>query len=367
MRQILLLEPYFGGSHKHWLQGLQKTVLAKYRLISLPPRKWKMRMQLSALWFTEQLLQLPEEKRFFHAVLCSSLIDVAVFRALAAQMPGWNNDARILVYFHENQFVYPQQYKDTSLFQFASINFNSALAADGVAFNSRFNADTFYEGCDKYLRAAADMKFDGILDRLRAKSTVLHPGIDFSAIDKKHVKRTSLPINIVWNHRWEHDKNPQEFFQALKYLQKRGVQFQLTLLGQSYRSIPPCFSDAKRRFADNLVHFGFARSYSTYIKLLLESDIVVSTAVHEFYGIAVIEAVRAGCVPVLPNRLSYPELFDEKYLYEQDMLGPKLEQLIADFVPLERKHAQQLTEPFSWSSLQDRYAQWLFNSDPSMH
>ncbi len=45
--------------------------------------------------------------------------------------------------------------------------------------------------------------------------------------------------------------------------------------------------------------------------------IVVSTAWHEFFGISVIEAVRAGCRALLPRRLSYPELFPKEFLYDE--------------------------------------------------
>ncbi len=39
-----------------------------------------------------------------------------------------------------------------------------------------------------------------------------------------------------------------------------------------------------------------------------ESDVIVSTAEHEFFGISVVEAIAAGAYPLLPRRLSYPEI-----------------------------------------------------------
>jgi glycosyltransferase involved in cell wall biosynthesis len=36
--------------------------------------------------------------------------------------------------------------------------------------------------------------------------------------------------------------------------------------------------------------------------------VVVSTALQENFGIAVVEAAACGCLPLLPHRLSYPEL-----------------------------------------------------------
>jgi len=45
------------------------------------------------------------------------------------------------------------------------------------------------------------------------------------------------------------------------------------------------------------------------------SDMVLSTSLHDFQGLAIQEAVMAGCVPLLPNHLVYPEIFSDDYLY----------------------------------------------------
>jgi len=54
----------------------------------------------------------------------------------------------------------------------------------------------------------------------------------------------------------------------------------------------------------------------------------VSTAQHEFFGLAVVEAIAAGAFPVLPNRLVYPERIPEEYrdtcLYDEGGLVERL-------------------------------------------
>jgi glycosyltransferase involved in cell wall biosynthesis len=52
-----------------------------------------------------------------------------------------------------------------------------------------------------------------------------------------------------------------------------------------------------------------------YYQLLAESKCVVSYALQENFGFGIAEAAYLGCTPVLPNRLVYPELYDEKYLF----------------------------------------------------
>jgi glycosyltransferase involved in cell wall biosynthesis len=189
----------------------------------------------------------------------------------------------------------------------------------------------------------------------------LYPGIDFTKCDQiKSGKNRETPV-IVWNHRWEHDKNPDQFFEALLKLEEKRHDFHLILLGQSFQSCPKCFKTAKQHFGKKVLHYGFAESYSQYISLLKQGDIVVSTALHEFYGIAILEAVRSGCFPVLPEKLSYPEIFDGRYLYKENGLIKILGGLLQkDDVRLSDEEAKRLTEKFSWSSLSNQYHDWLF-------
>ena len=53
---------------------------------------------------------------------------------------------------------------------------------------------------------------------------------------------------------------------------------------------------------------GYVESKGEYWKWLNKADWVLSTAEHEFFGIAVVEALFAGCLPWLPEKLSYREL-----------------------------------------------------------
>jgi glycosyltransferase involved in cell wall biosynthesis len=359
MKRILILEPYYGGSHKHFLEGLQENVKADYHIFTLSARKWKMRMQLSAPWFVEQVKALPVSDQHFDCVLCSTFVDVAVLRSLLTGVSGWNREARVLIYFHENQFVYPQRFDQSIQHQFININFNSALAADGMAFNSEFNRKSFLNGCRSIMKLTSDMKLPGIIKRFTDKSRVLYPGIDFAEIDKVEWKKSlDIPV-IVWNHRWEHDKNPESFFHALEQLEQRGIDFRLIVLGQAFEKSPSCFVQARSKFKNKIVHHGFVPSYKQYIELLSQADIVVSTSHHEFYGISIIEAVRAGCIPVLPNRLSYPELFDKRFLYSDDLLADKLEMVVKKQCRLSPEKAKAMTDQFSWLNLQRQYSAWL--------
>jgi len=356
---ILVLEPYYGGSHKAFLDQLSLKLPYNFHLLTLQARKWKWRMRLSAPYFTEKLAGMNKSALVF----CSTFVDVAALRGCG---PDWLSQVPVLTYFHENQFAYPVQVNDERDIHFALTNYTTALASDRLAFNSSYNYETFLTGCRDILSQAADIPLPS-LDRIRQKSTILHPGVDFSTIDQASGRPKNNTPLIIWNHRWEHDKNPQLFFATLFELEREGVEFELIVLGQSFQRQPKIFTVARERLQSRIRHFGFVESRQEYIDLLRQGDVVVSTASHEFYGIAVIEAVRAGCTPLLPAGLSYPELFPADFLFEKGQLVRKLKQLLTRQSFLSAQQCRKLTERFSWNNLQNDYLQWFTGAKSLNH
>jgi glycosyltransferase involved in cell wall biosynthesis len=353
--KILVLEPYYGGSHKSFIQGL-KNVPVHLELMTLPARKWKWRMRLAAPYYAEKLHR---DGRRFDRILCSTFVDVPTFRGLS---PAWVREVPLLTYFHENQFVYPVQSEDERDFHFSLTNMTTALASDSLAFNSHYNLSSFLNGIDELMKKSPDIKLGSPREIIQAKTRVLPPGIDFSSIDDEKRPQRRRPPVIVWNHRWEHDKNPDIFFRTLFQLDSQGLDFRLIVLGQSYRTSPPVFEEARKRLSHRLLHFGFVRSRRQYAQWLRQGDLAVSTAGHEFFGIAMIEAVRAGCRPVLPGRLSYPELFPEDFLYADKDFFLHLKKEISRKRRLTWKQSRTLTDRFSWDTLAVKFQQWF--TDP---
>ncbi|RUA03760.1 MAG: DUF3524 domain-containing protein [Deltaproteobacteria bacterium] len=354
---FLLIEPYYGGSHRAFIDGLQQHLDFKFTLLSLPARKWKMRMQLAALWVCDKIISLAAEGKQYDGMLCSTFIDIAVLRS---QLFRAGIELPAAVYFHENQFSYPGQVSDPGQHQFTAINFTSALTADYLAFNSRYNLDTFISGIRDYLKKAADMKLRHLVDTVIDKTSVLYPGIDFSAFDQVTASPgTNKKPVIIWNHRWEHDKNPHQFFTSLVNLSEKGLAFELIILGQRFKHQPDIFSWAQEKLKAHIIHFGYAENRKEYANLLARGDIIVSTALHEFFGMAILEGVRSGCRPLVPDRLAYMELFPDAFRYPDGKFTRRLEQLIENFIPLGKKESLQLTERFSWPAVAGAYMKWL--------
>ena len=46
------------------------------------------------------------------------------------------------------------------------------------------------------------------------------------------------------------------------------------------------FSVAKNRLSENIVHWGYQESRDEYLNVLKNAHVVVSTAKHEFFGVA---------------------------------------------------------------------------------
>lgn len=49
--------------------------------------------------------------------------------------------------------------------------------------------------------------------------------------------------------------------------------------------MPECFEGIKDKLGDKLINFGFLNR-ADYLKCLLDADIAISTAGHEFYGVS---------------------------------------------------------------------------------
>ncbi len=350
--RVLVLEPYYGGSHRSFLSGLSRLPF-EFQFMTFPARKWKWRMRLAAPFYARKL---HETGKRFDRILCSTFVDVAAFRGLA---PGWVKDVPLLTYFHENQFAYPVHVEDERDFHFSLTNMTTALASDSLAFNSRYNLESFLQGTETLLKKSYDLKLDDPCNTIRIKSRVIPPGIDFSVIDAAEESVSKDVPVILWNHRWEHDKNPGLFFKTLFELDRRGIDFSLVVLGESFSAHPHIFDEARERLLHRILHFGYVKSRRDYASWLKRCDIAVSTACHEFFGISVIEAVRAGCRPLLPGRLSYPELFPGDFLYDEGDFTRRLMDELSGHKRLSPGLAEKLTDPYSWDTLLPAYESWI--------
>jgi len=140
------------------------------------------------------------------------------------------------------------------------------------------------------------------------------PIISDLSVVAAQLKPRSRPVEIVWNHRWEYDKQPQVFFAAIEKLIEDGRELTVHVMGQSFREVPDCFTDFRNSHAQYVATWGH-QSVDAYRQVLQNADIVVSAALHDFQGLGMLEAIAAGCIPVAPDRMAYPEYMPADLLY----------------------------------------------------
>jgi len=300
--RILALEPYYGGSHKAFVDGWSAVSAHNWSLYKLAPYKWKWRMRHSAVTFAERIRRYLAKGHEWDLIFCSDMLNLAEFLGLSPQAV---QKLPAVVYFHENQLTYPVRCESERDYQFAMTNMTTALAAKSVWFNSAFHRDSFLEALAAFLQKMPDCRPIEAIESIRSRALVYPPGV--KGLDER-TKRKAGPLRILWAARWEHDKNPDDFFEALKIVKAKGVDFRVSVIGQQFRQVPEVFAWAQQHFLENIDRWGYQQSRSEYESALKDADVFVSTATHEFFGISAVEACLAGAYPLLPKRLAYPEI-----------------------------------------------------------
>ncbi|XP_018409553.1 PREDICTED: glycosyltransferase-like domain-containing protein 1 [Nanorana parkeri] len=433
---ILLIEAFYGGSHKQ-LMDLLKGEVDGCVLYSLPAKKWHWRARTSALYF----MQAVPPNDTYRVLFTSSVLNLAELVALRPDLAKLKK----VLYFHENQLVYPVRKNQERDFQYGYNQILSCLVADIMVFNSAFNMESFLTSIGTFLKMIPDHRPRDLERLIRPKCRVIHFPVQFpdvsrflpehkrllqqnrsyslksseasfkssdelqkSTTEPSHLPKLSLseqdpipqstelistslredtsenvnlvmsepssstlradsqrPLHIVWPHRWEHDKDPETFFKVLRKLKEMELPFSVSVLGEMFTDVPEIFSKAKAFLGSAVLHWGFLPSKDDYFQVLCQADVVISTAKHEFFGVAMLEAVHCGCYPLCPKSLVYPEIFPAEYLYSTPEQLSKRLQNFCKRPHLVRSHRfQGETVPYSWAALNSEFRS-LLSAQPS--
>jgi len=310
--RVLALEAYYGGSHKAFVDGWRAHGRHEWTLLTLPASKWKWRMRHAAVTWALELRERIDDGERWDVLFCSDMLNLAEFLGLAS---GEIRALPSVIYYHENQLTYPNRHESEFDYHFVFTNMTSALAADRVWFNSGYHRDAFLGELPSFLKRMPDYQPVDVIERIRGKSTIQPPGISKMSV---RGPRREGPLRICWAGRWEHDKDPETFFEAIEILKSKGIDFRLSVIGEQFREIPGVFEKSTDAFKEHIDRWGYQATREEYEAALLEADVIVSTAVHEFFGISVVEAIAAGAYPLLPRRLAYPEILGDAEAGETD-------------------------------------------------
>jgi glycosyltransferase involved in cell wall biosynthesis len=372
--KVLLLSAYDADSHKRWRLGLEAAIPDwQWTILTLPPRYFSWRIRGNSLsWGRGEARTILE--RDWDLILATSMTDLSALRGLVPKIAS----VPTAVYFHENQFAYPRSTGAFASVEPQLLNIYTALCGDLLLFNSEYNRRTLLEGAGELLKRFPDCVPGGLCEEIAAKSEILpvpleeqvfalgNAGPARAACSWKHRWEhgyRGMPgektLIISWAARWEYDKGADRLLQILHELEKAGVDYRLNLLGQSFRNSPEEFAEIQSRFAHRLLVVGYIDDANLYRETLGNSQLFLSTAYHEFQGLAVMEAVAAGSCPLVPDEQAYPEYYANKFRYKSvaDAVNriKTLAQLRAAGAPLPAVDLSAL----SWRALEPDYRRLL--------
>lgn len=349
--RLLFIDPYLNASHRAMMEGLLKHVPARWTALTLPGRNFRWRLRGAACFLADEARELLAQE--WNGLVVTSMLNLAELRGLVPALGG----VPALAYFHENQLAYPapgqadQRQMERDLF-LAMSNLTTAQAASMVAFNSAYHRDEFMRAAEELVARLPDARPLGLAKAIAAKAVVLPIPLETAPAQGISREPREGPLRILWNHRWSQDKDPESFFRALFMLAERDRDFQVAVLGPRSGKWPAVFDLAPAMLGARLKQLGPVDDRRTYWTWLFWADVVVSTALQEYQGLSVVEAVWAGCRPLLPRALVYPELYDGCYLYDPGRLLEALTPLVDDPQEARRQAPPPGTGGADWASLQ---------------
>ncbi|XP_065493589.1 tRNA-queuosine alpha-mannosyltransferase isoform X7 [Caloenas nicobarica] len=386
---VLLIEAFYGGSHKQLMDLLQEELQDDCVLCTLPAKKWHWKARTAALYF----MQTVPTSTNYRVLFASSVLNLA---ELVALRPDLGKLKKVL-YFHENQLAYPVQKCQERDFQYGYNQVLSwfmpehKLAHLEKVIGVKRNGDAYQlEGLPGRQKSGDLMKnsnahgesglctpqHEGLPSPLPAperlnKAEASESTNPCQEEDKQHLTfnlcnimsgrdSQQRPLHVAWPHRWEHDKDPETFFKVLLKLKEKDLPFHVSVLGEAFAEIPDIFSEAKKALGSSVLHWGYLPSKDDYFQALCMADVVISTAKHEFFGVAMVEAVYCGCYPLCPKALVYPEIFPAEYLYSTPEQLFKRLQNFCKRPDIVRKHLYKgETAGFSWAALGGKFRSLL--------
>ena len=358
--RIAVWEPYAALSHRLFWEGLRDHSRHRIVVEMLPARHWKLRMRTASFHFAQCAQREEAENRPPpDLIVASEYLSIAEVIGLLPQ--SWR-DIPMVVDFHENQLTYPLLEGESRDLHFAFSHLHAGLTARRVIFHSHYHRQEFLQALPEILRPVTDVDTRELPRLFAERSVVLPLGTE---VQRGQPSRPTDIPTVVWAHRWEYDKGPDRFVEAVEECRSRRVPLRVRLLGQRFREVPTALERLRDTLGDDLIEGGFVADRGEYLADLAEGDLAMSTARHEFFGLSTLESLRLGLLPVLPADLAYPELLPRSarqfpFLYRErssgaDALEEGIELVRGGKAHPLREEIVSFTQKFHWSEVIQQY------------
>ncbi len=326
-----------------------------WQYVTLPARYFSWRARGNALSFyarDKALLAQP-----YDLIVATSMVDLVGLRGLIPQLAN----TPCFYFFHENQFAYPDNSQQQSTLELQLLSIYNALSAERVCFNSAFNQQTFVSGAKALLKKMPDFSPQTLADEILTKSQVIPVPVEPQWFVGQP-KPNTQPLKILWAHRREWDKGPDRLLAIVEQLCQQQRPFELHLAGQQFRQQPDCFAQLAERLqgspAGKLIDHGFIEDEQAFRAMVQQCDISLSTALHDFQGLSMIQSAASRLQPVAPDRLAYPEFFPAANLYQSDLenIQQEAKSAVEVIMQVSAKPTQHDLSQLSWQQLKQCYA-----------
>ncbi|CAE1296721.1 unnamed protein product [Acanthosepion pharaonis] len=288
----LLIEPFCGGSHKQLIDQLIQDI-PDCSSFTLPGKKWHWRARTSSVYFSQIIpknngnCNLVADTLVFNSQYNknSFLENISTFLKLIPDYRPRNLAEKLapkckVVHFplslpplHVNSSAFcktmPGEQVEISDENLLTDKENSclanSLATDYLAslqvdnYPSSTQKRSLDEGClsglvSKCSKLSNADQEDG---NLQEKAEEKNENNDNIPSVPPSIEPESKPLHIVWPHRWEHDKDPDTLFEVLLKLHEDGLEFFVSVIGQTFTDVPSVFAESQTNLLSHIKNWGY--------------------------------------------------------------------------------------------------------------
>jgi glycosyltransferase involved in cell wall biosynthesis len=317
---VWVLDPFHAGSHRAWSGGLSQALEEaghRVELHTLPGRHWKWRMHgAAAIW-----AELMNSQEAPDAVITTDMCDVAQLRGLMP--PSWSG-VKVVTMYHENQLTFPWSPEDPDASNgrdntYGYINVSSGLASDALWFNSNHHMTAFLHASEAFMKRMPKPQLSNVAERLAAKSEVVHLGMDLARWALPEAIQDNLcdveTPRFLWNQRWAWDKGTDAWMTFVDGVLKRNLPAEFIVLGEAFGRQPEGWCALKDQMGSRCLHWGYVDSRDEYVRWLCKSHIVPVHPKQEYFGLAVVEAMRCRTIPWVPEQHAYVDTMPKGHVF----------------------------------------------------